>query len=269
MTKLNYLKPVASVLISVLIATAGSVYITSKYFKTELPSNDEVGKVAATYLVKNPQYLLEAGKALENQNTNASLERIIPYAPALFETKETPNIGPDNAAVAVIEFFDYQCHFCMKVAPVVESVLSQSSDVKFFFKEFPIFAGSKPVSAMRAATGLHVYQAFGAEAYRKYHNNLMTSAYVFFNNQRGFTLSDLDMVVNKSGFNSSFSDREKSRYENVISGNMQLGEALGISGTPGFIIMNMQKPDAATTSFIPGAVDEATLKYAIQKARGG
>ncbi|WP_426727364.1 hypothetical protein [Enterobacter cloacae complex sp. 288G10] len=92
MTKLNYLKPVASVLISVLIATAGSVYITSKYFKTELPSNDEVGKVAATYLVKNPQYLLEAGKALENQNTNASLERIIPYAPALFETKETPTL---------------------------------------------------------------------------------------------------------------------------------------------------------------------------------
>ena len=35
------------------------------------------------------------------------------------------------------------------------------------------------------------------------------------------------------------------------------------------VIMNMQKPDAATTSFIPGAVDEATLKYAIQKARGG
>lgn len=84
-------------------------------------------------------------------------------------------------------------------------------------------------------------RAFGAEAYRKYHNNLMTSAYVFFNNQRGFTLSDLDMVVNKSGFNSSFSDREKSRYENVISGNMQLGK-LSISGTPWFIIMNMQNP---------------------------
>ncbi|MDH2698471.1 DsbA family protein, partial [Klebsiella quasipneumoniae] len=147
-----------SVLISAVIAAAGSVYITSKYFKTELPGNDEIGRVAATYLVKNPQYLLEAGKALENLNTNASLERIIPYAPALFETKETPNIGPDNAAVAVVEFFDYQCHFCMKVAPVVESVLSQSSDVKFFFKEFPIFAGSKPVSAMGAATGLHVYQ---------------------------------------------------------------------------------------------------------------
>ncbi|KQJ00013.1 hypothetical protein AM264_23855 [Escherichia coli] len=54
-----------SVLISAVIAAAGSVYITSKYFKTELPGNDEIGRVAATYLVKNPQYLLEAGKALE------------------------------------------------------------------------------------------------------------------------------------------------------------------------------------------------------------
>nr|WP_233341647.1 hypothetical protein [Escherichia coli] len=51
---------------------------------------------------------------------------------------------------------------------------------------------------------------------------------------------------------------------------MQLGEALGINGTPGVhYYEHAKKPDAATTSFIPGAVDEATLKYAIQKARGG
>lgn len=92
---------------------------------------------------------MEAGKALENQNVSASVERIIPYAPALLDTKETPNIGPDDADVAVIEFFDYQCIYCMRVTPVVESVMNQSKDVKFFFKEFPIFAGSKPVSAMR------------------------------------------------------------------------------------------------------------------------
>ncbi|HHH7686993.1 TPA: hypothetical protein ACP2OC_003599 [Escherichia coli] len=69
MTKLNYLKPVASVLISAVIATAGSVYITSKYLKPDVPGNDEIGRVAASYLVKNPQYLLEAGKALEKENT--------------------------------------------------------------------------------------------------------------------------------------------------------------------------------------------------------
>lgn len=50
---------------------------------------------------------------------------------------------------------------------------------------------------------------------------------------------------------------------------MQLGEALGITGTPGFIIMNMKKPNAATTTFIPGAMDAATLQGAIEKSSRG
>lgn len=112
------------------------------------------------------------------------------------------------------------------------------------------------------------YQTFGAEAYRKYHNNLMTSAYVFFNNQREFTLSDLDMVVNKSGFNSSFGDREKGRYENVISGNMQLGEARDQRNARVHYHEHARNP-TLQRHHSSGAVDEATLKYAIQKARGG
>ncbi|MGV7963836.1 DsbA family protein [Photorhabdus tasmaniensis] len=268
MSKEKFLKPVVTVLISSLIASVVSVYVTTNYFKPKVYSSDELGKISANYLVKNPKYLVEAGKALESEKVSASVERIIPYASALLDTKETPNIGPDDAAVAVIEFFDYQCIYCMRVTPVVESVMNQTNDVKYFFKEFPIFAGSKPVSAMGAATGLHVYQNFGAEGYRKYHNNMMASAHSFMSSQRNFQIADFNVVVEKSGFNSNFSEREKTRYENVISGNMQLGEALGINGTPGFIIMNMKKPDAATMSFIPGALDATTLQDAINKARG-
>ena len=228
----------------------------------------EIGEIAADYLIKHPQKLVEAGNALENSKATASIERLIPYAPALFDTTETPNIGPDNADVAVIEFFDYQCIFCMRVTPVVETAMSQNKDVKFFFKEFPIFAGTKPVSAMGAATGLYVFHKYGADGYRKYHNNIMTSAHTFASTQRTFQLSDFDTVVKKSGFDVSFTDKDKTRFENVISANMQLGEQLGVSGTPGFIIINMKNPTADTTSFIPGALDMSTLQAAIIKARG-
>ncbi|EBO2863506.1 DsbA family protein, partial [Salmonella enterica subsp. enterica serovar Kentucky] len=112
MSKEFYLKPMATILISAVIATAASALITATYFKPKVLSEEEIGKIAATYLVKNPHYLVEAGKALENQNVSASVERIIPYAAALLDTKETPNIGPDDADVAVIEFFDYQCIYC-------------------------------------------------------------------------------------------------------------------------------------------------------------
>lgn len=228
----------------------------------------EVGEIAADYLIKHPQKLVEAGNALENSKATASVERLIPYAPALFDTSETPNIGPDNADVAVIEFFDYQCIFCMRVTPVVETAMDQNKDVKFFFKEFPIFAGTKPVSAMGAATGLYVFHKYGAEGYRKYHNNIMTSAHTFATTQRTFQLADFDAVVKKSGFDVAFTGKDKIRFENVISANMQLGEQLGVSGTPGFIIINMKNPTADTTSFIPGALDISTLQAAIEKARG-
>lgn len=63
----------------------------------------------------------------------------------------------------------------MLVITVVETVMSQSKDVKFFFKGFTIYAGSKPVSAMKTATDLHSYQNLRDEACRKYHNNFRRS----------------------------------------------------------------------------------------------
>lgn len=159
MSKEFYLKPMATILISAVIATAASALITATYFKPKVLSEEEIGKIAATYLVKNPHYLVEAGKALENQNVSASVERIIPYAPALLDTKETPNIGPDDADVAVIEFFDYQCIYCMRVTPVVESVMNQSKDVKFFFKEFrflPVQNLYLPWGPLRVCTSIRI-----------------------------------------------------------------------------------------------------------------
>ncbi|KAA1186443.1 DsbA family protein [Photorhabdus heterorhabditis] len=268
MKALSFLKPLTGVVITAIIAAGTTVFVTNHYFQTKNYSEDEIGKIAANYLIKNPDNLLKAGKALEENNANAFIDRLLHYAPALFDTSVTPNYGPDNADVAVIEFFDYLCHYCQQVSSTVGQVIQQVPNVKYFFKEFPIFASAKPVSGQSAATGLHVYKNFGSKAYLRYHNNLMVTTGTFGRDKRVFTESDLKVVVEKSGFNQAFSDDEKEKYEQVITANMQLGEQLGINGTPGFIVMNKKNPTAATTSFIPGATDINTLKDAINKARG-
>ncbi|WP_413499748.1 DsbA family protein [Buttiauxella gaviniae] len=268
MQKSSLLKPIAMVVASAIIATAASVYISANYFKPQNYTKDEIGKVAAEFLVQHPDYLLKAGEALETNKVSASIQALIPFAPALFETAATPSLGPADADVAVIEFFDYLCHYCQQVTPVVEQSFDQSKGVKFFFKEFPIFAGSKPVSGMSSATGLYIFKKYGAEAYHKFHNNLMAVTGTFLRSQKTFTENDLKMVIDKSGFEVSMTDDDKKYFEEIISINMQLGEKLGINGTPGFIIMNMKNPTALTTTFIPGATDLSTLQAAISKARG-
>ena len=52
MSKEFYLKPMATILISVVIATAASALITATYFKPKVLSEEEIGKIAATYPVK-------------------------------------------------------------------------------------------------------------------------------------------------------------------------------------------------------------------------
>ena len=59
---------------------------------------------------------------------------------ALLRDADTPVTSPADAKVAVIEFFDYQCVFCSRLVPGMEQVMKNRPDVRYIFKEWPIFA---------------------------------------------------------------------------------------------------------------------------------
>ena len=50
-----------------------------------------------------------------------------------------PSRGPADAPVTVVEFGDYQCPFCHRLEPTLESVIEQySHQVRFVFRNFPL-----------------------------------------------------------------------------------------------------------------------------------
>lgn len=63
-----------------------------------------IGKTAAQYLIEHPENLVEAGKRLEANRDGEKTSDVVNTKDVLLETKFTPNYGPDNADVAVIEF---------------------------------------------------------------------------------------------------------------------------------------------------------------------
>ncbi|MEX0634612.1 DsbA family protein (plasmid) [Serratia ureilytica] len=79
----------------------------------------------------------------------------------LLETKFTPNYGPDNADVAVIEFFDYMCHFCQQSSPVLEKAIAENKMFGLSLKTSPFLLtahlspgwGQKLVSTSLISTG--------------------------------------------------------------------------------------------------------------------
>lgn len=130
-----------------------------------------------TYLVGNPQILDEMVQARDQQAATQRIERLNAGIAALPQVLEPgpgePVFGPADAAVTVVEYFDYRCPYCKTAAPGVMQLMQDHPDVRFVFREWPILdAGTSTVSqhAARAALVAHsqgkylaVHQALMAE----------------------------------------------------------------------------------------------------------
>ncbi|MGX2341517.1 DsbA family protein, partial [Klebsiella pneumoniae] len=183
---------------------------------------------------------------------------------------------PDNADVAVIEFFDYMCHFCQQSSPVLEKAIAENKNVRTFFKDFTIFADRTPISGMGAKIGLYIFNKYGQEKYYEFHNKLMSEAGRAMKDRKDYTPSNLAALVNGLGYkeildqqgNFLLTVEMRDQLQNVLDANMMLADKLNYSGTPVFIVMNMKNPQNKTTTIMPGAPDFYRLQQAINKAKG-
>ncbi|HBY5410600.1 TPA: thioredoxin [Klebsiella pneumoniae] len=235
-----------------------------------------IGKTAAQYLIEHPENLVEVGKRLEANRDGEKTSDVVNTKDVLLETKFTPNYGPDNADVAVIEFFDYMCHFCQQSSPVLEKAIAENKNVRTFFKDFTIFADRTPISGMGAKIGLYIFNKYGQEKYYEFHNKLMSEAGRAMKDRKDYTPSNLAALVNGLGYkeildqqgNFLLTVEMRDQLQNVLDANMMLADKLNYSGTPVFIVMNMKNPQNKTTTIMPGAPDFYRLQQAIDKAKG-
>jgi len=79
---------------------------------------------------------LLAGLRREGGATEIALE---PPRQEMTFTSDDPVRGPRSAAVTIVEFSDYQCPFCARVAPVLQRVQATYGDrVRIVWKDFPL-----------------------------------------------------------------------------------------------------------------------------------
>lgn len=162
--------------------------------------------------------------------------------------------------MTVIEFFDYQCVYCSRLAPVMEQVIKENPQTRFAFKEWPIFGSRWETSLEAAKTGLQIYQQKGAEAYLTYHNGIYSTGH----NEGKLTAADVQQQAKKVNFDA----KKAADVESVLESTNQLAQEIGLSGTPGVIVMPTTGATEAAITVFPGLADKASLDAAIKKAGG-
>ena len=124
----------------------------------------EIRALVRNYLVNNPDVLREALDAMQSR-VDAERRQKMEHDPRDF------SVGPANASVTVVEYFDYRCPFCMAALPWVMDQVATRHDVRFVFKELPIdqLHGPIAIEASRASIA-----AMPQGRYLQFHRTMMT-----------------------------------------------------------------------------------------------
>ena len=171
-----------------------------------------------------------------------------PVLQAVLDDAASPSAGPVSAALTVVVFTDYQCPICRATDPALDKVRQQRPDVRFIYKDWPIF-GLRSQYAARVALA-----ADRQGRYVVVHNALMQSP----------GLLDDDAVRRAAiGAGVDWPRLEADLARHGTAHDAQLKRhafeawSLGLEGTPGYVV---------GTDLYRGGLGELGLKRAIAHA---
>lgn len=117
-----------SVMLAAGILVSGVAVAAEKPAAAFTPEQEaRIGEIAKDYLLAHPEVLVEVSQKLQAQQQEkqqqAMTAAVVQNQAALLNDKGTPSYGPADAKVTVVEFFDYQCIYCARLAPELEKVI--------------------------------------------------------------------------------------------------------------------------------------------------
>jgi protein-disulfide isomerase len=213
----------------------------------------EIEAMIGNYIRNNPEVILEAVRNLQMreqaEQTRRREEALAMRRDEIERDETSPVVGNASGDVTLVEFFDYRCGYCKAVMPSLQRLLKDDPKVRFVMKEFPILS---PESRTAARLALAVWR-LEPKRYFALHTKLMEA-------KGDLTEARIFDIARSTGVNVERARREMEEPEiqRSLDQNMELARALGINGTPGFIIGKQ---------LVPGAVDLETLKRMVAEAR--
>jgi protein-disulfide isomerase len=198
------------------------------------PERAAFGEAVRSYLLANPEVLIEAIGVLEQRQAEAEAASdqtlVARHAAAIFSDGYSWVGGNPEGDVTMVEFLDYQCSFCRRAHDEVEELVASDGNIRFIVKEFPILG---PQSDLSSRFAIAVKLIAGDALYKQAHDRLIT--------YRGeINLESLTRIAEELGQNPApiLQRMNSDEVSAVIASNHALAQQMQISGTPTFVIGN-------------------------------
>ena len=203
--------------------------------------------LALLVLVASPAAAQQSSNPPARRDKNEARAVAVLVNEDLVEDRASPVLGNPQGDVTMVEFFDYRCPFCKLMAPKLLRLITADPQLRLVMKEYPILS-PQSVTAARVALVASRHGRYAAFHRAMYgldgpfdESKLLDVA-----KQVG-----LDPAVVRKEMNVPWIDAELRR-------NLALGQIIGITGTPAFVVDH---------KLLLGAVPLSTLKRLIADER--
>lgn len=233
---MNWRNGLAVGLLGVLVG--GGAMLLAAPVAVPAPERAKIETVVREYILANPEIITDALKELQSREVG----KLVSANRAAFETPYAGAFAGDPSGdVTLVEFFDYACGYCRTSVPVIDRLLSEDKRLRVVYRELPVLGPDSEAAAYASLA------AASAGKYGAFHHQLFAAGRP--------ELATLARVAAANGVAAAAPTAE-ARAE--IDKNRQLADAIGVTGTPAFIVGD---------KVFRGAVDYETLRQAITDAR--
>lgn len=237
-----------------LAATAASPFASwAAEDKPRTYTRAEIEAIVIKTLMDKPEVIIQAVEQMQVKEQAEQMERsrqaVQAYRTSLFEDKDSPSIGPEDADITIVEFFDYNCGYCKRSLPSVLKTLENDKKVRVILKEYPVLAPSSEEAA-RASLAMYYLKP---ESYLDFHAALF---------RLGGKFDEKNIVAVAEGLGADpakFKEMMKSkRVTDHIADTRELAGKMGVQGVPAFVI---------GSEIYPGAISYEAMKQQIDAIR--
>ncbi|MEJ8573480.1 DsbA family protein [Microbaculum marinum] len=217
---------------------------------------DTIGPIVKEYLLANPELLEEVLAALEAKRERdqqvARTEALDKNREEIFRSSHSAVAGNPAGDITLVEFFDYNCGYCKRMLPALVDLMDSDPKLRVVFKEWPVLSEGS-AEAARIAQGV---KKVAPERYLDFHVELMSqpSGSDGINRKRALEVVD-QLELDREAI---LAASKESSVDDALEQNFQLAEALGLRGTPSYVVGN---------EVIPGALSFDALQAKIEEAR--
>lgn len=234
----NLLSGSIVILVALAVLGGGAILFLKPVPEARTPSDAEIADLViqtldeneyvARKLLENPEIVIAAldkWKAIADEKARNGLK----VAPDLALEAANPDtalvIGKADAPLTLVEFFDFNCGYCRRTAPLVAELVERRPDIKIVLRQFPVITpDSRDVAAIALAADR---QGLGTSFYKA----ATTDQHGPINREKAIEIA----VKTGADRDELIRDAESTEILEQIQTDLALGQKVGVRGTPGWL----------------------------------